>query len=143
MADAADHAWAIAVAAGNTSLPPHSPPLRHSGGGLNVAARHILLALYLHHRDYTSQTHNSRPPSSSPDAGSVGRHGTRGDSSLPPSHVPPVRKRPRPTEGNTLPPQRTPLPGTPPHPTQRTPPEGWASSGTPTWPPPTRPPPRG
>ena len=51
MADAADHAWAIAVAAGNTPLPPHSPPLRHSGGGLNVAARHILLALYLHHRD--------------------------------------------------------------------------------------------
>ena len=51
MADTADHAWAIAVAAGNTPLPPHSPPLRHSGGGLNVAARHILLALYLHHRD--------------------------------------------------------------------------------------------
>ena len=51
VADAADHAWAIAVAAGNTPLPPHSPPLRHSGGGLNVAARHILLALYLHHRD--------------------------------------------------------------------------------------------
>ena len=51
VADAADHAWAIAVAAGNTPLPPHSPPLRHSGGGLNVAARHILLALYLHHRN--------------------------------------------------------------------------------------------
>ena len=66
MADAADHAWAIAVAAGNTPLPPHSPPLRHSGGGLNVAARHILLALYLHHRTYTSQTHNSRPPKQQP-----------------------------------------------------------------------------
>ena len=51
MADAADHAWTIAVATGSTPLPPHSPPLRHSGGGLNVAARHILLALYLHHRD--------------------------------------------------------------------------------------------
>ena len=51
VADAADHTWAIAVATGNTPLPPHSPPLRHSGGGLNVAARHILLALYLHHRD--------------------------------------------------------------------------------------------
>ena len=49
--DAADHAWTIAVAKGSTPLPPHSPPLRHSGGGLNVAARHILLALYLHHRD--------------------------------------------------------------------------------------------
>ena len=51
MADAADHAWTIAVATGSTPLPPHSLPLRHSGGGLNVAARHILLALYLHHRD--------------------------------------------------------------------------------------------
>ena len=51
MADAADHAWTIAIATGSTPLPPHSPPLRHSGGGLNVAARHVLLALYLHHRD--------------------------------------------------------------------------------------------
>ena len=51
VADAADHAWTIAMATGSTPLPPHSPPLRHSGGGLNVAARHILLALYLHHRD--------------------------------------------------------------------------------------------
>ena len=51
MADAADHAWTIAVATGSTPLPPHSPPLRHSGGGLNVAARHILLVLYLHHCD--------------------------------------------------------------------------------------------
>ena len=50
MADAADDAWTIAVATGSTPLPPHSPLLRHSGGGLNVAARHILLALYLHHR---------------------------------------------------------------------------------------------
>ena len=49
MADAADHAWTIAVATGSTPLPPRSPPLRHSGGSLNVAARHILLAL--HHRD--------------------------------------------------------------------------------------------
>ena len=66
MADAADHAWTIAVATGNTPLPPHSPPLRHSGGGLNVAARHILLALYLHNGTYTSQTHNSRPPKQQP-----------------------------------------------------------------------------
>ena len=40
----------IAVATGSTPLPPKSPPVRHSGGGLNVAARSILLALYLHHR---------------------------------------------------------------------------------------------
>ena len=51
MADTADHAWTIAVATSGTPLPPHSPPLRHSGGGLNVAARHILLAVYVHHRD--------------------------------------------------------------------------------------------
>ena len=51
MVDAADHAWTIALATGITPLPPHSPPLRHSRGGLNVAARHVLLALYLHHRD--------------------------------------------------------------------------------------------
>ena len=51
MGDAADQAWTIAVATGSTPLPPHSPPLCHSGGGFNVAARHILLALYLHHRD--------------------------------------------------------------------------------------------
>ena len=51
MADAADHAWTIAVAMGSTPLPPHSPTLRRSGGGLNVAARHLLLALYLQHRD--------------------------------------------------------------------------------------------
>ena len=54
------------------------------------------------------------PPSSSPDARRVGRHGIRGDSSQPPNHLPPVQHRPRPTEGNTLPTQRTPLPGTPP-----------------------------
>ena len=31
-------------------LPPHNPPLRHSGGGLNVAASHNILAFYLNHR---------------------------------------------------------------------------------------------
>ena len=36
------------MATGNTPLPPHSAPLRHSGGGLKVAACHILLALYLY-----------------------------------------------------------------------------------------------
>ena len=51
MADAADQAWTIAMATGSTSLPPQSPPLRHSGGGLDVAACHVLLALYLHHSD--------------------------------------------------------------------------------------------
>ena len=49
--DAVDHAWTIAVATDSTPLPPHRTPLRHSGGGLNVAARHVLLALYLHNRD--------------------------------------------------------------------------------------------
>ena len=39
------------MAAGSTPLLPHSLPPRNSGGGLNVAARHVLLALYLHHGD--------------------------------------------------------------------------------------------
>ena len=47
----ADHTWAITVATGDTPLPPRGPPLCHSGGGFNVAARHIVLALYLHHHD--------------------------------------------------------------------------------------------
>ena len=51
MADAADHAWTIARATGSAPLLSHSPPPRHSGGGLNVASHDILLALYLHHRD--------------------------------------------------------------------------------------------
>ena len=34
----------------HTPAPP-SPPLRHSWGGLIVAARNVLLALYLHHCD--------------------------------------------------------------------------------------------
>ena len=51
VADTTEHAWTIAMATSSTPLPPHSPPLRHSGGGLNVAARHVLLALYPHHRD--------------------------------------------------------------------------------------------
>ena len=50
VAHAADHAGTIAMATSSTPLPPHSAPLRHSGGDLNVAAHHVLLALYLHHR---------------------------------------------------------------------------------------------
>ena len=48
-ANPADHAWTIAKATGDAPLPLHSPPLGHSGGSLNVAARHIPLTLYLHH----------------------------------------------------------------------------------------------
>ena len=66
MADAADHAWTIAVATGSTPLPPHSPPLRHSGGGLNVqpatSSSHYTSTTVT----YTSQTHNSRPPKQQP-----------------------------------------------------------------------------
>ena len=50
MADPTDLAWTIAIAKGDAPLRAHSPPLRHSGGGLSVASCHILLALYLHHR---------------------------------------------------------------------------------------------
>ena len=106
MADAADHAWTIAVATGSTALPPHSPPLRHCGGGLNVAARHVLLALYLHHRDLHLQ--DPQPPA--PQAAAL---------------TPEVWADTAPEEiaaylritcrrFNTLPTQRTPLPVTPP-----------------------------
>ena len=44
----------------------------------------------------------------------MGRDGTRGDSRLPPNHLQLVQHRPRLTERNTSPTQRTPLPGTPP-----------------------------
>ena len=37
------------MATSHAPLPLQSLPLRYSGGGVNVAARHILLALYLHH----------------------------------------------------------------------------------------------
>ena len=42
VADAADHAWTIAIATCSAPLPPHSLPPRHSGRDLSVAAYHIL-----------------------------------------------------------------------------------------------------
>ena len=53
VADPADHAWTIAMATGDAPLPLHSPPLRHRGGSLNVAA---------HNMASTSRTHSSRSP---------------------------------------------------------------------------------
>ena len=50
VADPADHAWTIAMATGGAPLPPQQPALRHSKGGLSVAARHIVLALYHYYR---------------------------------------------------------------------------------------------
>ena len=64
--DPADHAWTIAMATGGAPLPPHSPPLRHSGGGLNLAARHILLDLYLHHRGLHLPDRQEPPPAQQP-----------------------------------------------------------------------------
>ena len=66
MADAAHHAWTIAMATGSTPLPPHRAHLRHSRGGLNVVARHVLLTLYSTTVTYTSQTHSSQPPQQQP-----------------------------------------------------------------------------
>ena len=67
VADAADHAWTIAMATTSTFLPPNSPPLRHSGGGLKVAARQILLALYLHRRDlHLPDLHLPAPQAAAP-----------------------------------------------------------------------------
>ena len=68
VADPADHAWTIAVAKGGAPLPPLGPPLRHSGGGSNVAVHHILLAIYLHQRDL----HLRNPQLSAPRAAAPG-----------------------------------------------------------------------
>ena len=145
MADTADHAWTIAMATGSTPLPPHSPPLRHSGGGLNVAARHVLLSLYLHHRAlHLPDQQLPAPQAAAPTpeawadtapeeiAAYLQITCRRFNTALG------QRKR------NTLSTQRIPLPGTPPHPHAAEAPGGLdVLSGTPTWPPPTRPPPRG
>ena len=50
-ADTEDHALTISIANGDTALSPHIPPLHHSRDGLNMAARHILLALCFHRCD--------------------------------------------------------------------------------------------
>ena len=61
-ADPADHTRTVAMATGGTPLPLHSPPLRQSRGGLNVAARHILPPSTSTTAAFTSRTHNSYPP---------------------------------------------------------------------------------
>ena len=66
MADAADHAWTMAGATRSASLPPHSPPLRHSGGGLNVVPARSSLPYTSTTVTFTSQTHSSRPPKQQP-----------------------------------------------------------------------------
>ena len=110
-ADPADHAWTIAMATGDTSLPLHSPPLRHSEGGWNVAARHIFRALYLHNRDlHFPEPQLPFPPHSSPGTGSMGGDGTGRGGGLPPTHLPPIQHRSRPAERSALLSQRTPLP---------------------------------
>ena len=72
------------------------------------------------------------PLSRNPGAGSVGGDGTRGGGRLPPAHLPPVQHRFWPAEGNSLPTQRTSLPGKPPpcH-TAETPGEQGVFSGRP------------
>ena len=128
MADAADHAWAIAVAAGNTPLPPHSPPLRHSGGGLNVAARHILLALYLHHRDL----HLPGPQLPAPQAAALAPEAWA--DTAPEEIAAYLRTTCRRfanalgrRKGTPYPLSALLYPAHHPHPAQQTPPEGWAS----------------
>ena len=64
LADAANHTWTITTATADTALPPlpHSLPLRHSGGDLNLDARHIILALYLNRLDlHLPDPHLSAP----------------------------------------------------------------------------------
>ena len=128
MADAADHAWTIAVATGSTPLPPHSPPLRHSGGGLNVAARHILLALYLHNRDL----HLPDPQLPAPQAAALTPEAWA--DTAPEEIAAYLRITCRRFKNALGRQKRTPYPLSAflypahhPHPAQQTPPEGWAS----------------
>ena len=128
MADTADHAWTKAMATSSTPLPPHSPPLRHSGGGLNVATRHVLLALYLHHRDLHLPDPQLRapqvaapPPEARADtapediAGYIRITCLRFNTAL-------GRRK-----GTPYPLGALLYPAHPPHPAQLRPPEGWAS----------------
>ena len=124
-ADPADHAWTIAMATGDTLLPLHSPPLRHSGCGWDMAAGHILLALYLHHCHlHLPDPTTPNPPHSSPGTGSVGGDGPGGGGRLPPTNPPPVQNRFRPAERNTLPLSALLYPAPPPAQTQADAPGG-------------------
>ena len=99
------------MATGDEPLPLHSPPLCHSGGGLNATSFSPFTFTTV---ASTFRTHSSQPPKQQPRAGSVGGDGTSGGSRLAPAHLLPVQHRFRPVERNTLPTQRTPLPGTTP-----------------------------
>ena len=103
-ADLADDVWTIAMTRGAAPLALRSPTLRHSGGSLNLAACHIVLAKYLHHR-YLCLLNPQlpAPPRSSSGTGSVGGDGTGGGGRLALAHLPPFQHRFRPAE-------RTPLP---------------------------------
>ena len=128
MAEAADDAWTIAVATGSAPLPPPSPLLRHSGGGLNVAARQVLLALYLHHRDL----HLPDPQLSAPKAAALAPEAW---ADVAPEEIAAylritcrrfntaLGRR----KGTPYPLSALLYPAHHPHPTQLTPPEGWAS----------------
>ena len=109
VADAADHVWTIAMATSSTSLLPHIPPLRHRGAGLNVAARLVLLALYLHQRDL----HLPDPQLTAPQAAALTPEAWADTA---PEEIAAYLRitSPRPADRNTLPTQRTPLLGTPP-----------------------------
>ena len=128
MADAADHVWTIAMATGSTPLPPHSPPLRHSGGGLNVVARYVLLALYLRHRDL----HLPDPQLPAPQAAAPTPEAwadTAPEEIAAHIRIPcrwfntALGRR----KGTPYPLSAFLYPAHPPHPTQLRPPEGWAS----------------
>ena len=110
VADPVDHAWSIAMATGNAPLPPLRPPLRHSGGGLNVAARQILLALYLQQ----SGLHLRDPQLPAPRAAAPAPEPRAETAPMEVADLLPVQHRLRPAERNTLPTQRTPVPGTAP-----------------------------
>ena len=128
MTDTADDAWTIAMATGSTPLPPHSAPLRHSEGGLNVAARHILLALYLHHRDL--HLPDPQLPAPQAEAPTPEAWADPAPEEIA-AYLPITCRRSNTALGRQ---KGTPYllsallyPAHPPHPTQLTPPEGWTS----------------
>ena len=128
MADVADHAWTVAMATGSTPLPPHSPPLRHSGGGLNVAARHVLLPLYLHHHDLHLPDPQLPPPQAAAPT-SEARADTAPEETAANLRITCRRfntalGRPK---GTPYPLSALLYPAHPPHPTQLRPPEDWTS----------------
>ena len=128
MADAADHAWTIAMARASTPLPPHSLPLHDSGGGLNLAARHVLLALYLHDRDlHLPDPQLPAPQAAAPTPEAWAHRATEEIAAYLRITCRQFNTTLGRQKGTSYPLSALLYPALPPQPTQLKPPEGWAS----------------